>query len=70
MFQDYQDHFGILLQALEKINIAWFIIISFGFSGYFELPTGSSFHLLEISESRNLVCSHLLDWLHWKAHYT
>ena len=70
VLQDYQDPFGILLQALENINVAWFIIISFGFSGYFELPTGSSFRLLEISESRNLVCSHLLDWLHWKAHYT
>ena len=70
VLQDYQDPFGILLQALEKINVAWFIIISFGFSGHFELPTGSSFRLLEISESRNFVCSHLLDWLHWKAHYT
>ena len=70
VLQDYQDPFGILLQALEKINVLWFIIISFGFSGYFELPTGSSFRLLEISKSRNLVCSHLLDWLHWKAHYT
>jgi len=70
VLQDYQDPCGILLQALEKINVVWFIIISFGFSGYFELPTGSSFCLLEISESRNLVCSHLLDWLHWKAHYT
>ena len=70
VLQDYQDPFGILLQALEKINIAWFIIISFGFSGCFELPTGSSFCLLEISERKNLVCSHLLDWLHWKAHYT
>jgi len=70
VFQDYQDPFGILLQALEKINLAWFMIINFGFSGYFELPTGSSFRLLEKSESRNLVCSHLLDWLHWKAHYT
>ena len=70
MLQDYQDPFGILLQALENINVSWFIIISFGFSGYFELPTSSSFRLLEISESRNLVCSHLLDWLHWKAHYT
>lgn len=35
VLQDFQDPFGILLQALEKINIAWFIIISFGFSGYF-----------------------------------
>jgi len=70
VLQDYQDPCGILLKALEKINVAWFIIISFGFSGYLELPTGSSFRLLEISESRNLVCSHLLDWLHWKANYT
>ena len=70
VLQDFQDPFNVLLQALEKINIAWFIIISFGFSGYFELPTGSSFRLLEKSENRNLVCSHLLDWLHWKAHYT
>jgi len=70
VLQDYQDPCGILLKALEKINVAWFIIIRFGFSGYFELPTGSSFRLLEISESRNLVCSHLLDWLHWKANYT
>jgi len=70
VLQDYQDPFGILLQTLEKINIAWFIIVSFGFSGHCELPTGSSFRLLEKSESRNLVCSHLLDWLHWKAHYT
>ena len=65
VLQDYQDPFGVLLQALEKINFAWFIIISFGFSGYFELPTSSSFRMLEISESVNLVCSHLLDWLHW-----
>ena len=70
VLQDYQDPFGILLKALEKINVSWFIIISFGFSGYSELHIGSSFRLLEISESRNLVCSHLLDWLHWKAHYT
>ena len=70
VLQEYQDPCGILFQALEKINVVWFIIISFGFSGYFEFPTGSSFRLLEISESRNLVCSHLLDWLHWKANYT
>ena len=70
VLQDYQDPFGILLQALEKINVAWFVIISLGFSGYCELPTCTSFRLLEKSESRNLVCSHLLDWLHWKSHYT
>ena len=70
VLQDFQDPFSILLQTLERINIAWFIIISFGFSGYFELPTGSSFCLLKESKSINLGCSHLLDWLHWKAHYT
>ena len=71
VLQEYQDPFGILLlKSLEKINVAWFIIVSFGFSGHYELPTGSSFRLLEKSESRNLVCIHLLDWLHWKAHYT
>ena len=70
VLQDYQDPFGILLQALEKINVAWFVIISLGFSGYCEFPTCTSFRLLEKSESRNLVCSHLLDWLHWKSHYT
>ena len=70
VLQDYEDTFGILLQALEKINVAWFVIISLGFSGYCELPTCTSFRLLKTSESRNLVYSHLLDWLHWKSHYT
>jgi len=70
VLQDYQDPFGILLQALEKINIAWFIVISFGFSGYCEFPIGSSFRLLEKSESINFVSSHLLDWLHLKSNYT
>ena len=70
VLQDFQDPFSILLQTLERINIAWFIIIRFGFSGYFELPTGSSVRLLRENKSRNLGCSHLLDWLHWKAHYT
>jgi len=39
VLQDFQDPFGILLKALEKINVAWFVIISLGFSGYCELPT-------------------------------
>ena len=70
VLQDFQDPFRILLQTLERINIAWFIIIRFGFRDCVELPTGSSVRLLRESKSRNLGCSHLLDWLHWKAHYT
>ena len=70
VLQDFQDPFGILLQASEKINFSWFVIIILVFSGYCELPTCTSFYLLEKSERRILVCSHLLDWLHWKAHYT
>ena len=70
VLQDFQDPFGILLQASEKINVSWFIIISLGFNGYWEFPTCTSFCLLEKSESKILVCSHLLDWLHWKDHYT
>ena len=70
VLQDFQDPFGILLQASEKINVAWFVIINLGFSGYCELPTCTLFYQLEKSESRISVCSHLLDWLHWKAHYT
>ena len=70
VLRDFQDPFSIILQASENINVAWFIIISLGFSGYCEFPTCTSFYLLEKSESRILVCSHLLDWLHWKAHYT
>ena len=70
VLQDFQDPFSILLQASEKINFAWFVIIRLGFSGYCEFPTCTSFYLLEKGESKILVCSHLLDWLHWKAHYT
>ena len=50
VLRDFQDPFGILLQASEKINVAWFVIISLGFSGYCELPTCTSFYLLEKSE--------------------
>ena len=50
VLQDYQDPFGILLQELEKINVAWFIIISLGFGGYCELPTCTSFCLVEERE--------------------
>ena len=70
VLQDFQDPFGILLQALEKINVVWFVSISLGFSCYYELSTCTSFCLLSENESRISVCSHLLDWLHWKAHYT
>jgi len=68
VLQNFQYPFGILLRAPKKMNVGWFVILSLGFSGYCELSTGSSFRLLEKIESRNLVCSHLLDWLHWKAH--
>ena len=70
VLQDFQDPFSILLQTLERINVAWFIVMSFGFSDCVELHTGSSFCLLKENKSRNLGCSHLLDWLHWKANYT
>ena len=70
VLQDFQDLFHILLQALEKMNVAQFVSISLGFSCYCELPTCTSFYLLEESESRISVCSHLLDWLHWKVHFT
>ena len=62
--QDFQDSFGILLQAIEKMNVAWFVSISLGFSCSGELPTCTSFYLLGESESRISVSGHLLDWLH------
>jgi len=64
VLQDFQDPFDILLQALEKMNVAWFVSISLGFSCYCELPTCTLFYLLGESESRISVSSHLLDWLH------
>lgn len=70
VLQDFQDPFDILLQAPEKMNVGWFASISLGFNCYCELPTCTSFCLLEERESRISLSSHLLDWLHWKAHFT
>jgi len=61
VLHDFQDPFGILLQASEKMNVSWFISISLGFSCSCELPTCTSFYLLRESERRTSVCSHLLD---------
>ena len=47
VLQDFQDPFSTLLQALENMNVAWFISISLGFSCYYELPTCTSFYLLK-----------------------
>ena len=70
VLQDFQDPFDSLLQALEKMNVVLFVSISLSFNFYCELPTCTSFCLLEESESRTSVSSHLLDWLHWKDHLT
>ena len=70
IFLDFQDPFDTLLQALEKMNDVSFVNISLGFNFYYEFPTYTSLCLLEESESRILVSSHLLDWLHWKDHFT
>lgn len=64
MLQGFQDPFSGLLQALEKINVVLFVSISLCFSFYCELPTCTSFCLLEESKSGILVSIHLLDWLH------
>lgn len=46
VLQDFQDPFGILLQALEKMNVVQFVSISLGFSCHCEFPTCTSFCLL------------------------
>ena len=69
-FLDFQDPFDSILQALEKINVVSFVNISLGFSFCCEFPTCTSFCMLEESESRIQENNHLLDWLHWKDHFT
>lgn len=40
------------------------------FQCYCDFPTCTLFFLLGGSENIISLSSHLLDWLHWKAHYT
>lgn len=70
MLHNFQDPLDSLLQALEKIYVVLFISINLGFNFHCELPTYTSFYLLEVSERRITVSNHLLDWLHWKDHFT
>ena len=70
MLHNFQDPLESLLEALENMNVVSFISINLGFNLHYELPTYTSFCLLEVSESRISVSNHLLDWLHWKDHFT
>ena len=70
MLQDFQDPFGSLLQALEKMNFVLFVSVSFGFCFYCEFPTCTSFFFIEESERKTSVSIHLPDWLHWNDHFT
>lgn len=52
------------------MNVDLFISIKLGFSFHCELPTYTSFCLLEVSENIISISNHLLDWLHWKDRFT
>lgn len=64
MLHNFQDPLDNILQALEKMNFVLFIRINLGFIFHCELPTYTSFYLLEVSESKISVSNHLLDYLY------
>jgi len=59
--RDFQDPFDRILQALEKMNVVWFVSITLGSNCCCEFSTCTSFFLLEVSDSRISVSNHLLD---------
>ena len=75
----WKDHFTSLYICLqqdiwfssgfESIKSQWYVTINM-FSKHLEWPSFCFFSLLEESERRIQESNHLLDWLHWKDHFT
>lgn len=69
-FQIFKDPYTNLLQPYGKMNFLVFMDHEYIFSGNLELPRFFLFYLLKESTSRIQVSRHLMDWLHWRDHYT
>jgi len=69
-FQLFKDPFTDLLQPSRKMNFLVFMDRMHMLSGHLEWPRFCFFCLLKESTSMIQVGSHLLDWLHWRDHYT
>jgi hypothetical protein len=57
-------------ESVGEMNFLVFMDHEHMFSGHLELPIFCFFCLLKESVSMIQVSSHLLDWLHWRDHFT
>ena len=69
-FQIFEDPFTDLLQLAGKMYFLVFMDQKHMFSRHLEWPSFCFFCLLKENERKISVSSHLLDWLHWKDHFT